>query len=660
MVPEQFAQWADIFPDALAVVTREGLFQAANRKFLALLGQSRETLQGQPLAAYVLTPSDKVDELLGLCARSRQFTLGSLVIKPQTLGSEGSHYRSEGALLSPRTDRRPALILLRLTPRPVANQFTILTQQIDKLNREIKGRIAAEKELAKQQRWLQVTLSSISDAVIATDTSGRVVFMNPTASTLTGWTSADAIGQELATVFNIVNEETRLPVRNPVQRTLEEGIITGLANHTVLISRSGLSTAIDDGAAPIRDEDGQIKGVVLVFHEVTNQRNLERSLREQSQRLLEENRRKDEYLAMLAHELRNPLAAIANALAVLQKLPEIPPLGLETCHIAGEQLRHLRKLIDDLLDVSRITHGKITLQKTRVPLSAIVAHAVETMKPFLASRQIDLVTEFDPEPIWVEADSYRVAQVIGNILHNAGKYTPPQGRVTVRTGRNGADAVVSIRDAGAGIPETLLPYIFDLFVQGDQSLSRTEGGLGIGLTLARSIVGLHQGSIAADSAGVGAGTEFIVRIPLSDAPEGTSTDPPATSREASRGLRILVVDDNPALVATLSTLLKLSGHEPETALNGSQALDLCTSFHPHVVLLDVGLPGMDGFAIARELRRRGCNAYLRIIGISGYGHQEYQDLGKEAGFDAYLVKPVDHDELERLLRTFALECERAG
>lgn len=658
MVPEQFSQWADIFPDALAVVTRDGLFQTANRKFLALLGQSHEALQGRPLAAYVLTPPEKVDELLGLCARSRQFTLGSLLIKPQTMGGEGTPYRSEGALLSPGANGRPALILLRLTPRPVANQFTVLTQQIDKLNREIKGRIAAEKELAKQQRWLQVTLSSISDAVIATDTSGRVVFMNPTASALTGWTSADAIGQELVTIFNIVNEETRLPVRNPVQRTLEEGIITGLANHTVLISRSGLSTAIDDGAAPIRDEDGQIKGVVLVFHEVTNQRNLERSLREQSQRLLEENRRKDEYLAMLAHELRNPLAAIANALAVLRQLPGIPPVGLETCHIAGEQLRHLRKLIDDLLDVSRISHGKITLQKTRVLLSTIVSHAVETMKPFLASRQIDLVTELDPQPIWVEADSYRFAQVIGNILHNAGKYTPQQGRVTVRTGRDGADAVVSIRDAGAGIPETLLPYIFDLFVQGDQSLSRTEGGLGIGLTLARSIVGLHQGSIAAHSTGVGAGTEFIVRIPLSDAPEGTSPEPPAMSREPSRGLRILVVDDNPALVATLSTLLKLSGHEPETALNGSQALDLCTSFHPHVVLLDVGLPEMDGFAIARELRRRGCNSYLRIIGISGYGHQEYQDLGKKAGFDAYLVKPVDHDELERLLRTFAFECER--
>lgn len=660
MVPEQFAQWADLFPDALAVVTREGLFQAANRKFLALLGQSREALQGQPLAAYVLTPPEELDSLLGLCARSRQFTLGSLLIKPQAAGSEGTHYRSEGALLSPGTAGQPALILLRLTPRAVANQFTILTQQIDKLNREIQGRIAAEKELARQQRWLQVTLASISDAVIATDTSGRVVFMNPTASALTGWAAADAIGQELETIFNIVNEETRLPVRNPAQRTLEEGVITGLANHTVLISRSGVSTAIDDGAAPIRDEDGQIKGVVLVFHEVTNQRNLERSLREQTQRLLEEGRRKDEYLAMLAHELRNPLAAIANALAVLQRIPEVPPVGIETCHIAGEQLRHLRKLIDDLLDVSRITHGKITLKKTCTLLSAIVAHAVETMKPFLASRQINLVIEFDPKPIWVEADSYRFAQVIGNILHNAGKYTPPQGRVTVRTRQEGSDAVLSISDAGAGIPATLLPYIFDLFVQGDQSLSRTEGGLGIGLTLARSIVGLHQGSIAAYSEGAGAGTEFIVRIPLSSAPEETSRLPVGAGREPSGGMRILVVDDNPALAATLATLLKLSGHEPQTALNGTQALELSTSFQPHVVLLDVGLPGMDGFAIARELRRRDNHSFLRIIGISGYGHQEYQELGKEAGFDAYLVKPVDHDELERLLSRFTLDRERAG
>jgi PAS domain S-box-containing protein len=542
---------------------------------------------------------------------------------------------------------------LRLTPRAVANQFTILTHQIEELNREIKGRMAAEKDLARQQRWLHVTLSSISDAVIATDRAGRVVFMNPSASTITGWTAADALGQELETIFNIVNEDTRLPVRNPVQRTLEEGVITGLANHTVLISRDGTSVAIDDGAAPIRDEDGVIKGVVLVFHEVTNQRNLERSLREQTQRLLEENRRKDEYLAMLAHELRNPLAAIANAFAVLRRLPAIPDVGLDTCQLAEDQLRHLRRLIDDLLDVSRMTHGKITLKKARTELSAIVFHAIETMKPFLASRHIDLVVDVDPNPLWVEADFFRFAQVIGNILHNAGKYTPGHGRVALRTRRDRADALLSIRDAGTGIPETLLPYIFDLFVQGDQSLSRTEGGLGIGLTLARSIVGLHNGSIQAHSGGAEQGTEFIVRVPLADAPPEIA--PVAQERavsEPSRRLRILVVDDNPALVATLATLLKLSGHELETALNGIEALDRFGLFQPHVVLLDVGLPGMDGFAVARELRLRDGSGKLRIIGVSGYGQQEYLHIGKEAGFDAYLVKPVDHDELERLLTTF--------
>jgi PAS domain S-box-containing protein len=206
-------------------------------------------------------------------------------------------------------------------------------------------------------------LSSISDAVIATDTAGRIVFMNPTAGSLTGWPPADAINQDLETIFNIVNEHTRLPVRNPVQRTLEEGVITGLANHTVLISKDGTSVAIDDGAAPIRDEDGVIKGVVLVFHEVTEQRNLERFLTEQTQRLLEENRRKDEYLAMLAYELRNPLAAVANALAVFRKLPDIPEVGLATCQVANEQVRHLQKLIDDLLDVSRLTHGRLPSRK---------------------------------------------------------------------------------------------------------------------------------------------------------------------------------------------------------------------------------------------------------------------------------------------------------
>ncbi len=653
MRPEPFSQWAEIFPQALALVTREGVIQAANRRFLDLLGCGAEEVRGQALSRYVVTSDEEIHSWLGLCARSRQFVLGTLQLKLPSLGSDEGHVRSEGALFAPAQDGNPTGLLLRLTPRSEANQFTFLKQQIDALNTEIKLRRAAETELAKQQRWLHVTLSSISDAIIATDTAARVVFMNPTASVLTGWALADAVGQDLETIFHIVNEETGLPVRNPAQRTLQEGVITGLANHTMLISRNGSSVAIDDGAAPIRDEAGRIQGVVLVFHEVTNQRNLEKSLREQTQRLLEENRRKDEYLAMLAHELRNPLAPIANAFAVLKKIPGLPSIATETCHIGEGQLRHLRRLIDDLLDVSRMTHGKISLTTSRVDLSTIVSHAVTTMRPFLVSRDIDLEVTVAPQTIWVEADAFRFAQVVSNLLHNAGKYTAPQGRVTLRVTRDHQDALVSVRDTGSGIPETLLPYIFDLFVQGDQSLSRTEGGLGIGLTLVRSIVALHNGSIVAQSDGPERGSEFVVRIPLASPPDDAQALPPAaTSQEVPTGLRILVVDDNPALVTTLATLLSLSGHQPETALNGTEALERSTTFQPHVVLLDIGLPGMDGFTVARQLRQRQSIRPLRIIAISGYGHAEYQDLGKAAGFDAYLVKPLDHDALDRLLATY--------
>lgn len=653
MLQDPFSQWAEIFPQALALVTREGVIQAANRRFLDLLGCGAEEVRGQALSRYVVTSDEEIHSWLGLCARSRQFVLGTLQLKLPSLGSDEGHVRSEGALFAPAQDGNPTGLLLRLTPRSEANQFTFLKQQIDALNTEIKLRRAAEIELAKQQRWLHVTLSSISDAIIATDTAARVVFMNPTASVLTGWALADAVGQDLETIFHIVNEETGLPVRNPAQRTLQEGVITGLANHTILISRNGSSVAIDDGAAPIRDEAGRIQGVVLVFHEVTNQRNLEKSLREQTQRLLEENRRKDEYLAMLAHELRNPLAPIANAFAVLKKIPGLPSIATETCHIGEGQLRHLRRLIDDLLDVSRMTHGKISLTTSRVDLSTIVSHAVTTMRPFLVSRDIDLEVTVAPQTIWVEADAFRFAQVVSNLLHNAGKYTAPQGRVTLRVTRDHQDALVSVRDTGSGIPETLLPYIFDLFVQGDQSLSRTEGGLGIGLTLVRSIVALHNGSIVAQSDGPERGSEFVVRIPLASPPDDAQALPPAaTSQEVPTGLRILVVDDNPALVTTLATLLSLSGHQPETALNGTEALERSTTFQPHVVLLDIGLPGMDGFTVARQLRQRQSIRPLRIIAISGYGHAEYQDLGKAAGFDAYLVKPLDHDALDRLLATY--------
>lgn len=659
MLAEQFAQWANIFPYALAMVTRKGIIRDANRHFVGMLGRSYDAIVSRPLSDFSATSDEDLHALLTSFSRSRDFTPGSLLLKAPTQET-AAPFRCEGALLSPETASDPAMLLLRFTPRSEANQFTALKLQIEALNREISTRLTAERELDKQRRWLQVTLSSISDAVIATDTGARVIFMNPTASALTGWANADALGQPLETIFHIINEETRLPARNPVQRTLAEGVITGLANHTVLIARTGAEVAIDDGAAPIRDETGHVAGVVLVFHEVTNQRNLERSLRQQTQRLLEENRRKDEYLAMLAHELRNPLAPVANALAALKRLPVLPPVGIETIHIAEEQLRHLRRLVDDLLDVSRMAHGKITLQKTRADLRQIISHAVETIKPFLASRQVQLHVDLSAAAMWLNADPFRLSQVLTNLLHNAGKFTEPQGSVSVGVTQDAEEVNISIRDTGKGIPETLLPYIFDLFVQGDQTISRTEGGLGIGLTLARNIVSLHDGTITATSAGPGKGSEFLVRIPLVDQAGGSEDHAPMSTLEHPTGLRILVVDDNAALVQTLATLLNLSGHVVETALSGTDALARIAAFSPDVVLLDVGLPGMDGFSVAREVRARHQGGPLRIIAISGYGHAEYQTMGKEAGFDAYLVKPIDHEELDRLLALYMQQADPRG
>lgn len=652
-----FAQWGDIFTYPLVVVTKEGVIEEANQSFRQHLGLD-SIPRGLPLHNLTLVPPQEVAEYLHRCARSRQFHPGSLRFK--TDGSpDGTVFRCDGALLVPASEQKLALILLRLTPKAGPDEFQLLKRQIESMNQEIRRRMAVERELERQQRWLQVTLSSISDAVIATDLNGRIVFMNPTASSFTGWAIVDAMGQTLENVFRIVNEDSRLPVANPVHRTLREGVITGLANHTLLIARDGSTLPIDDGAAPIRDETGRIQGVVLVFHEVRSQRDLERSLREQTQRLTEENRRKDEYLAMLAHELRNPLAPIGNTLAILQKMPELPPTVKETCQVAEQQLNHLRHLIDDLLDVSRLTRGKIEIRKQPVELMKIVSEALNAIRPHALSRGVALSIEPADHPIGIEADAFRIAQVVSNLLHNAIKYTPQGGTVTVRTFETGEQSVISVKDTGAGIPATLMPYIFDLFVQGDQSISRTEGGLGIGLTLVRSIVAMHGGTVTAHSDGPGQGSEFLVSLPRCSLPAdvGRPASRPVVAPRPARAaqLRILLVDDNPALVATLAQLLRLSGHTTETAVNGAEALERVTTFKPQVVLLDIGLPGMDGFAVARQIRLHYQAAALRIVAVSGYGQKEYKTLAREAGCDAYLVKPIDHDELDQLIAVYATE-----
>ncbi|HYH44950.1 MAG TPA: ATP-binding protein, partial [Thermoanaerobaculia bacterium] len=592
----------------------------------------------------------KVERYLRDCARSRQLVLGALTLR---VGEVVVSCRTEGAVLQPRTAEQPAVVLLRLLPRQeTIHRFLALNERIEALHREVSRRRRAEEDLARQTERLRVTLESIGDAVITADNAGVIEFMNATAEHLTGWRQSEAAGRPLAEVFVILNEETRAPAESPVVRVLRDGVVAGLANHTVLLARDGREIPIDDCAAPIRGRDGRMAGVVLVFHDISERRGLEREITERAERLAESDRRKDEFLSMLSHELRNPLVPIRNALHLLE-VPEATPEVKENARLVlRRQLDHLVHLVDDLLDVSRITHGKIQLSRRKLDLVELTVGVADSLAAAFSRRNLVLAVDRDPSPLCVDADPIRLEQVVSNLLHNAIKFTQPGGRVRISARREGGEAVIRVRDTGVGMAPSLLRSIFEPFVQADQSLDRTDGGLGIGLTLVRNLVELHGGTVAAASEGPGRGSEITVRLPLADEPAAELAKPIAEAAvepaSSGGGLRVLVVDDNADAAETVALLLRMWGYEARTANDGAQAFEVAAELDPEVVLLDIGLPGLDGYEVARRLRA-GAQGGARLVAMTGYGRDEDRRRALEAGFDEHLVKPVEPATLRAVL-----------
>jgi PAS domain S-box-containing protein len=371
--------------------------------------------------------------------------------------------------------------------------------------------------------------------------------------------------------------------------------------------------------------------------------------------LHEVNRQKDEFLAMLGHELRNPLAPIRNATYLLRHSGSVEPRLERFCDMIDRQATHMVRLVDDLLDASRVTSGKIRLQTERVNLSTMVQQAAETVRPLIERKGQTLTLDLSPELIEVEADAARLVQVIANLLDNAAKFTPEHGRISLGTERAGPSATIRIRDTGVGIAPELLPRIFELFVQGTVSLDRAEGGLGIGLPLVHRLVAMHGGHVTAHSAGPGQGSEFVVTWPglppLRSAVPGAPHARPPTFSER---LRILVVEDNVEVAESLVLVLDLKGHEVRTAYTGFAALTLAPVFAPHVAFIDLGLPGLDGYEVARRLRQQSACQSTLLVALSGYGRPEDKQRAREAGFHHHLTKPVDPSTIEALL------ADRAG
>jgi len=770
-----------------------------------------------------------------------------------------------------------------------------------KQSRRVNGVL---EPLYEQRQWLQVTLSSIGDAVITTDAQGGVTFLNPVAQSLTGWAQKDAAGIPLNTVFKIINENTRHVVENPATRALREGLIVGLANHTLLIAKDGTERAIDDSAAPIRNERGEIAGVVLVFRDVTERRQAEQALRESEERfrllvegaqdyaifmldpqgkiaswnagaerikgyhaaeiigkhfsvfyprdaieacwpqheleiavaegrfedegwrlrkdgssfwanvvitaVRDENgnlkgfskitrdltermqkeaqlresenrfrrlfetakdgilildfstgqiedansfiaellgysthellgkqlwqiglfkdiqasqaafrqlqeqgyirysdlplqtrdgrivevefisnvyhldlqpviqcnirditerrqleraqaqaevsadlhRRKDEFLAMLSHELRNPLAAIVNAVEVLDLEKHEYPIQEKATNIIKRQVGNLTVLVNELLEVSRILSGGIQLHREDVDLRGLVERALETARPLIEEREHELSVSLPAEPIWLHADPVRLEEVIVNLLNNAAKYTPRGGHIWLSIQQEQDVAVLSVRDSGVGIDPELLPHIFDLFTQAQRSLDRSQAGLGVGLTVVRKLLEMQRGTIEAHSKGLGQGSEFIVRLPLltSAMPRSEVATRKGAKRAAQPG-RVLVVDDNTDAADSVAILLGAAGHDVLVAYSANGALQTAVEYQPDVVLLDIGLPEMDGYEVARRLRQQAELRHTKLIAVTGYGQDADRQRSQEAGFDFHLIKPVDSDVLQELLES---------
>ncbi len=763
----------------------------------------------------------------------------------------------------------------------------------------------SEQVLHEEREWLHVMLASIGDAVITMDTDGNVTFLNPVAESLTGWTLADAAGRPLTDVFHIVNDDTRRHVESPTVRALREGVVVGLVNHALLISKDGAERPVDDLAAPFHKATGEVSGVVLVFRDITERKqqeklvtdapdyaeniletmrapflvldkslrvvsanrsfyqlfqialeetqgrllydlgggewnipklrelleevlpqnhsfddfhvshkfptnghkhmllnarrirepgnhaelillaieditehqqaqerleisevryrrlfeaakdgilildtahgritdanpfmvemlgysrdeflgkelwqigllhdesesqamvrqlqktgyvryetlplettagrrvdvevvanvyqedhqpviqcnirditvrsHLENKTKEQAKALADLSRRKDEFLAMLSHELRNPLAPIRNAVQLLRLQRDGTEIQTEAHGMIERQVAQLARLVDDLLEVSRITTGRVHLQESRIDLRGVVESAIETSRPQCGQKSQSIAKALPNEPIWIYGDPMRLEQVFVNLLHNACKYTDRNGHIWVGLEQRGDQAALRVRDNGIGISPDVLPHIFDLFTQADKSLDRSQGGLGIGLALVRSLVTMHRGTVEALST-VGQGSEFIVKLPVVVSVASPAMIPAVQVDLPTRSLRVLVVDDNHDAAKCMAMLLRTLGHEVRVAHDGASAMQAALEFVPQMMLLDIGLPVLDGYEVAKWLRQQPSLENVVLVALTGYGQESDRQRTREAGFNHHLVKPADFANVQSILSAVA-------
>ena len=641
--PERFDAVARLLPEPMVLVAADGTIVAANPAFASAAGRAASALVGLRFDEVAQTSPEPAAAYLRRCAGTRQLTLGAATIRAAD-GGERS-YRSEGALFAPRSDASPAIVLLRLAPKETAAAgFITLTRRIGELSAEVARRRRAEIQLRDQREWLQVTLASIGDAVVATDVDGRVAFMNGVAGRLTGTPPAEAEGKPVDEVLRIADEETLERIANPAQRVIAANEPLPAAGHLVLLPRHGPARGIDVSGAPIRDAAGRLFGVVLVLRDVTDVRAVARQREAAREAAEDANRTKDEFLATLSHELRTPLNAILGWARMMASLtPVQQQRGLEVIERNAEAQA---RLVEDLLDVSRIATGKLQLRCEPVDFARLVQSTVASVEAAARNREIDLVVQVPRLPP-VLGDPTRLQQILWNLLSNAIKFNTPGGRVELRVRADGPMLEAVVRDTGMGFDPHFRPFMFEAFRQADSSFTRRHGGLGLGLTIVRRLAEAHGGSIDAESPGVGEGAVFTLRLPF--APAGRVEAGRAAAQESPAqlaGVTLLVVDDDPDACELLEIQLRGRGATVATASSAAQALKLLSTGSFDAVLADIAMPEGDGYWLLERVRALGTpQARVPAIAVTAFAGARYRDAALRSGFDAYVAKPVDVDAL---------------
>ncbi len=604
-----------------------GVIIYSNLRLADLLGVPHEKLIGAALGAFVPRREHAVyDDLLraGLIGTSQ---------------GEVDLLRADGA-------RVPVFLTLNALPADTGAAVGVLVTDLTaQKHRETLD--AAHTAVRDSEERYRTLVKQVQDyAIFRTDTEGRATTWNEGVRRVLGFEEDEFVGVDLEPAIFTPEDVQNGVAQAELRTAAREG---SASNDRWMRRKDGTRFFAFGVTTALRDETGALLGFSKVMRDQTDRKRLEDELRRVAAALSDMNRRKDEFLATLAHELRNPLAPIRTSLEIMHLAADKSGVIEQALQVADRQLQQMVRLVDDLLDVARITHNRIALQVQRVDVTTLVQNAVESNQPLLQTAGHKLNVSLPPEKLWLDADPARISQILSNLLNNAAKYTNAGGQIWLTVERDDDEAVIRVRDTGIGIPSDMLPAIFEMFTQVAGSLERPSGGLGIGLTLVKELVEMHGGTVAVSSEGLGRGSEFVVRLPAAPNVRESDRAEKGLPHEALPRSRILVVDDNVDAAQSLAMLLQMMGHDVAVAHDGHAALDAARASVPDLVLLDIGLPGMNGYEVARKLRALPKVRDALLVAVTGWGQEQDRQRAYDAGFDHHLTKPTDLTALEKIL-----------